>query len=77
MPSQHLTTYMKECFFNCKDEEDNEDVSMQGQRHHKDWKIVIKAKKFINSVMAACELPRQTLAGMYMVDLLLLLLSLF
>lgn len=48
MSSQHLTTYMKVHFFITKDEEENEDVTMQGQLCLKDWKIVIKAKKFTN-----------------------------
>lgn len=77
MSSQHLTTNMKVCFFICKDEEDNEDVSMQGQLCHKDWKIFVKAKKSSIQWVEDCELPRQTLTGMYMLDLPLLLLPLF
>lgn len=48
MSSQSLTTYMKVHFFISKDEEENEDVPMQGQLCLKDWKTVIKAKKFTN-----------------------------
>lgn len=73
MSSQHLTTYMKVHFFISKDEEENQDVPMQGQLCHKDWKIIIKAKKSLIWWVEYCELPRQTLTGMYMLDLLLLL----
>lgn len=74
MSSQNLTTYMKVHFFISKDEEENEDVPMPGQLSHKDWTIVIKAKKSLIWWVEDCELPRQTLTGTYMLDLLLLLL---
>lgn len=74
MSSQHLTTYMKVHFFISKDEEENEDVPVQGQLCPKDWKTVIKAKNSLIWWVEDCELPRQTLTGMYMLDLLLLLL---
>lgn len=74
MSSQHLTTYMKVHFFISKDEEESEDVPVQGQLCPKDWKTVIKAKNSLIWWVEDCELPRQTLTGMYMLDLLLLLL---